>query len=153
MNSSGKTNLKNLAPIFRYFHAGLQTLVIGFFYYQGLLGFRIRAHRKRGELAPGAMKTHRRNGPRLALLVTFGYFLGLFTTTYLSGERFFEHGPHFLNGSFLVLLVSTQYLVSKRIKGRKDSVWRNFHLGNGIFILFILLIQFALGLRLLLFHP
>lgn len=143
--------MKSILSILRFFHAALQSVIIAFFYYQGWLGLRIRTRRKKGELAPGAMKTHRRNGPRIALFLIAGYLLGLFIV-YLAGEDPFAHPLHFLNGSLLVLLVSIQYLVSRHIKGRGDSFWRNIHLINGISILFFLLVQFALGLRIFLAH-
>ena len=136
---------KELISYLQLFHGAYNTAVILIFVYQGILGFRIR----RSDQKPfDLVKLHRKIGPFAAVLGIAGFFAGV-TIIYLDKRHIFEYPFHFINGLAIVLLISTTYIVSGKIKGT-EKLWRDRHYVLGIFIISLYIIQVFLGLGILL---
>ncbi len=133
----------------RLLHGLYNTIIALLFFYQGLLGFKIRRQRKSGK--PSGITTakrHRKLGPVIAILSVTGLFSGI-TLVLIDKGNILEYPPHLIAGVALVLFILVSYRISKKIKG-KDSPFRNPHFIVGICILSIYLIQLFLGLGVLL---
>jgi hypothetical protein len=120
------------------------------FLYQGRLGLRIRRQRKLDN-SPGifeVVKKHRRFGSILVFLGFIGFLAGL-TLAIFDHGRVFEYPLHLMMGLFIVLLLITSFLISKKIRG-SDSPWRTPHFIVGIFIISFYIIQIFIGLGVLL---
>jgi hypothetical protein len=135
--------------LLRILHGAYNTLVALAFLYQGWLGLKIRkAGRSGGAKDFGNIKRHRGNGPVLALLGILGYVAGATLITIDKGH-FFEYRAHHIVGLSIVILLTTTFFVSRKIKG-PVSPWRTPHLLLGLAILVAYLVQLILGLNSLL---
>jgi hypothetical protein len=141
---------KQLILYLKLVHGSFNILVMFLFLYQGRMGLRIRRQRKRGS-GPGVfevVRKHRRFGPILVFIGFIGFLAGLTLVIFDQG-RVFEYPLHLMVGSFIVLLLITTFLISKKIRG-PDSPWRTPHFIVGIFIISFYIIQIFLGLGVLL---
>ncbi len=127
-------------------HGIFNITVMALFLYQAFLGLQIRRSRSSGSPSPGAIRAHRRNGPLWMILATLGYSAGLFLVTVDQG-KILSFPPHFVTGTLIILLLMTTFVVSRQING--DVKWRNRHLGIGIAIITLYIVQILLGIRLL----
>lgn len=140
---------KQLIPYLKLVHGSFNTIVMFLFLYQGRLGLIIRRRRKRG--GPPIFEVtgrHRRFGPIFVFIGFIGFLAGLTLVIFDQG-RVFEYPLHLMMGSFIVLLLTTTFLISKKIRG-PDSPWRTPHFIVGIFIISFYIIQIFLGLGVLL---
>jgi len=113
--------------------------------FQGVLGWRIRRKRVAGVLQDfSVVKRHRALGPVLAALLPISYLVGLITA-YLHNGRLVRYPLHFAIGGFLVAVLGTSFLVSRRIRGAQ-SPWRTPHFALGLLLLSTFLVQIYLGL-------
>jgi hypothetical protein len=139
-----------LVPYFEYFHGFYNLLIVLLFFYQAVLGLKIRRDRLAGKPpAIGVIKKHRQFGPLLAALAPAGFLAGIAIAYLDEGHVFFEHPVHFLTGLVIISLVCITFLVSRRIRSGKAE-WRNAHLIIGILIFCLYLFQAYLGLEILL---
>ena len=130
-------------------HGSFNTIVGFLFLYQGLLGLRIRKERKSGgQRDVMVIKRHRREGPIFAALGVTGYLAGV-VLVYLDTGHLVEYPSHLITGSGIALLITTTYIISKRIKG-SESPWRTPHFVIGLCILFLYILQIYIGLDILL---
>jgi len=140
---------RELLSSLRLVHAVFNTSVMLLFFYHAWLGFTIRrARMAKASLPFGAIKRHRKTGPVLAVLGVLGFFIG-FTLVLLHTGNVLEYPAHFFTGLFIVALLVTTFVMSLRIKS-PDSPYRTPHFIIGVAILFSYLIQFLLGIGLLL---
>jgi len=141
---------KQLIPYLKLVHGSFNTLVMFLFLYQGRLGLKIRGQRKRakGPAVFEVVRKHRRFGPIFVFMGFIGFFAGLMLVIFDQG-RVFEYPLHLMMGLFIVLLLITTFLISKKIRG-PDSPWRTPHFIVGIFIISFYIIQIFLGLGVLL---
>jgi len=132
---------KEIIEYLKLFHGTYNTLIMILFVYQGVLGLKIR----KADIPPvRIIKRHRKTGPVAVVLVTAGFFAGLFIT-FLDVGHIFKYPLHFINGLLLVLALTTTYLISKKIKG-PDKLWRIRHYGFGILIVVLYVVQVLLGI-------
>jgi hypothetical protein len=135
---------RELLSNLRLVHAFYNTGVTALFFYQGWTGFLIRRARKGDRPLPFPMiRRHRKTGPIAAILGVFGFFLGL-TLVLLDTGRILEYPAHLATGFILIMLISTAYAVSRRIKG-PDSPFRTRHSALGAAVLLFYLIEAFLG--------
>lgn len=139
---------KAIISYFGYVHGFYNTLVIIFFLYQGLLGWKIRQARISGNsLSFHTIKRHRKFGPILALFGITGFFAGA-TIVYVQDGRLLEHPVHFFVGLTVVFLIIATFSVSRKITW-KQSPWRTPHFMVGILTLCLYFVQACLGLSML----
>ena len=139
---------KAITLYFRYIHGSYNALVIIFFLYQGLLGWKIRQARMSGKSVPvQSIKRHRKFGPILALFGIAGFFAGA-TIVYISDGRFLEHPFHFFVGLTVVFSIIATFSFSRQITGIQSS-WRTLHFMAGIVTLCLYLVQAYLGISML----
>jgi hypothetical protein len=136
---------KELIEYLKLFHGTYNTVVLLLFFYQGILGLKIRKSENR---PARIIKRHRKIGPVAALLGVAGFIAGM-TVVFIDAGRIFKYPVHFTTGLLIAALIITTYFISKKIKG-PDKYWRDRHYAVGIFILCLYLIQFVLGLGVLL---
>jgi hypothetical protein len=140
---------RELLSSLRLVHAVFNTSVVLLFFYHGWLGFTIRrARRAKAPLPFPVIKRHRTMGPVLTTLGVFGFFIG-FTVVLLHTGNVLEYPAHFFTGLAVLALLVTTFIMSRQIKG-PDSPYRTPHFIIGVAILFSYLIQFLLGIGLLL---
>ena len=134
-----------LAPLHGLFNAAVGVLLI----YQTALGLKIRRARRAGAAFPvHSVRRHRKIGPVLPWLSSFGFAAGLFLIM-LDHLRLLEFPEHFFLGLSIVLLLWLMRRLGARIKG-PSSPLRTPHFLLGIVLLVIYAVQAALGLSLLL---
>lgn len=136
---------KELIEYLKLAHGTYNTFIILLFFYQGILGLKIR--RSEGG-PPRIIRRHRKIGPLAAVLGTAGFFAGM-TVVFLDEGRIFKYPLHFITGMTITILIITAYLISKKIKG-PDRYWRDRHYTVGILILCLYFVQVFLGLGVLL---
>jgi cytochrome b561 len=129
-------------------HGAFNVLLALAFLYQAWMGIAIRRGRKRGRPRPPLIKRHRRLGPLLVVLSIAGYCFGL-ALVLLDKGHVLEYPLHFAVGSLIVLFVSGQFAVSKKIKGR-ESFFRTLHLFIGICIICLYALQMVIGVGVML---
>lgn len=130
-------------------HALLNLVIMVLFIRQGWRGWKIRKRRTAGLPQEGSViRSHRTNGPRLAILAICGYLIGA-TTAFIDHGYIGRYPSHFLVGTILLLLIGVTYFVSRQIKGR-GLQGRNVHAALGVVILTLYPIQVLLGLGVLL---
>lgn len=140
---------RHILPYLRDTHGLYNILIALLFFYQGHLGFAIRRQRKAGKpISSRVARRHRKFGPFLVIMAILGFIAGL-TLVLIDKGNVFEYPLHLFAGVTIVLLVSTSYGISKKIKG-KDSPFRPPHFIIGIKILTVYLIAIFLGLGILL---
>ena len=133
----------------RLLHGAYNTLVALAFVYQGWLGLKVNKSRRSGDGGDfRAIRLHRGNGPILVLLGALGYVAGI-ALIVLDKGHIFEYRLHHLVGMTIVILLAATFLVSRKIKG-PISPWRTPHFLLGLAILGAYLVQFLLGLNILL---
>ncbi len=130
-------------------HGSYNIAMMVLFFRQGALGFAIRRERvaRRVPLFE-AIKRHRRAGPGLILLGVLGFLVGA-VLALIDHGHILHYPRHFFTGAALVFLLSTTYLVSRKIKGTAP-VWRLLHSVMGVMILALYLAQLYLGLQIFL---
>ncbi len=139
---------KQLLSDLQLIHAFYNITVVLLFWYQAWLGMKIRRTRQnRAQLPFSAIKRHRKGGPIFAAAAFAGYFMGLFVV-FLDKGKIFEHRLHFLTGSAIMLLITANIVISRRIKGQ-SPVYRNRHFLTGIAVLGLYLLQIFLGIGIL----
>lgn len=130
-------------------HGSYNAIIALLFTYHGSLGLRIRKERRaEGKRDFQVIRRHRTRGPMFALLGILGYCAGP-AIVYIDKGHLIEYPLHIMAGSCLALLIVTNYITSKRIKG-PDSPWRTPHFIIGLAILLLYVIQIFLGLDILL---
>jgi len=140
---------RQLIPYLALGHGFFNLLVVGFFVRQGWLGLSIRRARLRGASPPLAMiRSHRRNGPVLALLGGMGFLAGI-VLVFLDKGILNQYPLHLLVGSIIVLTLGALYFLSRQIKGA-ESPYRTPHASLGLLLLCLYLLQVFLGLGILL---
>lgn len=140
-----KLTIYHLKPLHGAFNTGIFFLLV----LQGLLGLKIRTHRKAGApQAIDAVRKHRSLGPVVAFCASLGFCAGA-ALAYLDHGQIMKYPRHFFVGLSIVCLLVTTALVSKRITA-KTAVLRNLHFGLGIAILILYAVQIFLGLRMIL---
>ncbi len=117
------------------------------FMYQGSLGLRIRSGRKEGSIIPAVVRRHRKLGPVLAMLGIAGFLSGVFLASVDRG-KILKYPLHLAAGFIVAVLISTTFLISKKIRGR-DTAWRQPHFFTGIATLFIYFVQVLIGIGIL----
>ena len=133
-----------------YIHGSYNALIILFFLYQGILGWKIRRARMSGNSTSiQTIKRHRKFGPIIALFGIAGFFAGA-TIVYVSEGRFLEHPVHFFVGLTVVFSIIVTFSVSRKISGAQ-SPWRRPHVIVGILTLCLYFFQAYLGLSMLFF--
>jgi len=133
----------------KYLHGLFNGTVILLFLYQGWLGLTIRRDRIAGRPpTAGAIKRHRKMGPVLAFLGIAGFFAGVIIV-YIHEGHILEHPVHFMVGLSIASLITTTYLISKKIRGGRTS-FRTPHFFVGIAIICLYLIQAFIGISILL---
>ncbi len=126
-------------------HGSYNIVMMVLFIRQGAVGIAIRRERMAGRPPLfEAIKRHRRAGPILTLLGTFGFVAGAVLALVDHGHILY-YPRHFIAGAVLVLLIGTTYLISRKIKGPSPP-WRLAHFITGIAILALYLVQVYLGL-------
>jgi cytochrome bd-type quinol oxidase subunit 2 len=136
---------KELIEYLKLFHGAFNTAVLMLIVYQGMLGLRIRTS---AALPFNTIRKHRKTGPVAVVLGTAGFTAGM-TIAFLDHGRIFKYPLHFMCGLLVVTLLITTYFISKKIKG-PDKYWRNRHYAIGIVIVLLYIVQFVLGLGILL---
>ncbi|GAB4388363.1 MAG: hypothetical protein Kow0025_07190 [Thermodesulfovibrionales bacterium] len=125
-------------------HGGFNILVMALFFYQGLLGLRIRKSRKAGRPDAVSVRRHRRLGPVAAALGPGGFLAGL-TLVYLDAGHALKHPLHFAFGAAIVVAISAAFALSRKIR-EAESPWRKRHMAAGFAILILYAVQAYLGL-------
>lgn len=135
--------------LLRILHGAYNILIALLLVYQGWLGLTIRRERLAGS-ARGSriIRRHRGNGPVLVLLAILGYVAGA-ALIYIDKGHWFEYPIHHLAGVAIVLLLAAAFLISRKITD-PASPWRTPHFMLGLAILSAYLVQFFLGLNILL---
>jgi hypothetical protein len=130
-------------------HGSYNIVMMVLFIRQGVLGIAIRRERVAGRTPLfAAIKRHRREGPILTLLGTFGFLAGALLA--LADHGHILHYPrHFITGAILVLLLGATYQISRKIRGPAPP-WRIVHFVMGIVIVALYLGQVYLGLEIFL---
>jgi len=135
---------KNILEYLRAIHGIYNFSVFCLFIYQGILGIKIRrARRAERPLPINAIKRHRRQGPTFALLGVMGYVFGAILG-YLDDGLPIKYIAHFLNGTLIATLITTTYIISRKIKA--GSTFRTPHAIIGILILLLYVLQILLGI-------
>ena len=135
--------IADLKPV----HGVVNMFVMLLFWYQALLGYKIRKARKAGGLNPRAVKRHRKAGPFFALLATTGYGGGALLG-YFDNGRLLKYPLHFINGTVIVMVIITTFIVSRRMTPQ-DARLRTLHLALGLLILCLYALQIFLGIGIL----
>jgi hypothetical protein len=126
-------------------HGSYNIVMMVLFIRQGVVGIAIRRERVAGRTPLfEAIKRHRRAGPILTLLGSFGFLAGALIG-FIDHGHLLHYPRHFITGAVLVLLLGVTYLISRKIKG-PALPWRFVHLITGIAILALYLVQVYLGL-------
>ncbi|RJR17620.1 MAG: DUF4079 family protein [Nitrospiraceae bacterium] len=136
---------RELITYLKLFHGAFNSLVILLFFYQGILGVRIRKAKNK---PVHIIRRHRKTGPVIAVLGTLGFLAGI-VVIFLDTGRILKYPPHFLLGLIIVLLIATTFTISRKIKG-PDPYWRNRHYALGVLIILLYFVQAFLGLGVLL---
>ncbi len=131
----------------RLLHGSYNAFVMFLFFYQGLLGLRIRKDRKTGGRATKSIKRHRKMGPVIAVLGVAGFLAGV-VLVYIDKGHLLEYPLHFLTGLSIALSITATFFVSRKIKGI-ELPWRVLHFRLGILIVSLYSIQIFLGLGIL----
>ncbi len=132
----------------RIFHGLYNTTIFLLFLYQASLGYRIRKARLQGTPAPQIIKIHRMAGPVFAILGIGGFLAGAILVLIDKGHLL--HFPvHFFTGLLIVLVIVSTFLVSRRITMQSISI-RKLHMGFGVVLLGLYLIQILIGLSVIL---
>jgi len=131
-----------------YLHGFYNGMVMILLFYQGWLGISVRrARRSKAPFPLKAVKRHRKIGPILALFGGLGFLFGLVLVLLDSGQAL-EFPPHLFVGLAIVVLLTSTFLISRKIKS-PDSPFRTSHFGLGLFVLLLYIIQSFLGLGVL----
>jgi uncharacterized membrane protein YozB (DUF420 family) len=139
---------KAITSYLGYIHGSYNAVLIIFFLYQGMLGWKIRQARMSDHSLPvHTVKRHRKIGPFLAPFGIAGFFAGA-TIVYINEGRFLEHPVHFFVGLTLVCSIIATFSVSRKIKGTQ-SRWRTPHFMFGVLTLCLYIVQAYLGLSML----
>jgi Protein of unknown function (DUF4079) len=101
-----------------------------------------------GQRNPALIRRHRRGGPVFALMGMAGYLAGA-VLVFIDKGHLVEFPLHLMTGSGIVLLITTAFILSRKIKG-SASPWRTPHFIVGLFILLLYLLQTYIGLNILL---
>jgi len=140
---------KEFIAYFKIVHGFFNLCMMALFCYQGWLGYLIRQARSSGVPIPlDAVRKHRKAGPVFALWGSMGYISGI-VVVLLDKGRVLEYLLHLLVGSLLVIIISSLYAISLRIKGPEPH-YRNVHFGLGMCLLALYVCQVLLGLGILL---
>ena len=139
-------------PFIAYFklaHGLFNLCMLFLFSWQGWMGHRIRKARRTGAPTPlDLVRRHRTAGPVFALWGALGFVAGM-SVVLLDKGRVLEYPLHFFVGLSIVLCICGVYVISRRIKG-PDPAYRNIHLGLGLLLLTLYVVQVLLGLGILL---
>ncbi len=130
-------------------HGFYNSVMMFLFIYQGVLGIRIRAQRKKGagSVRFEIVKRHRNTGPFLAVAGVAGFFFGAILT-YIDNGRVLKYPIHFFTGLIIASLIVSTYSISRKIRNETQNM-RNIHYVIGITILCLYPLQVLLGLGIL----
>lgn len=141
--------MRQMISNLRYVHAAYNITMLVMFYYHGSVGLRIRSARLRGAPANfGLIKRHRKLGPVIAPLGILGFLIGVFVIL-LDKGRISVYPIHFIVGASIASALIATWLISRKIKGSSPQA-RKMHFIAGLIILALYVVQFLLGIGILL---
>jgi hypothetical protein len=144
-----KMILNEYLDVLKILHGSYNTLVMFLFFYQGLIGLKIRRERIQGKTRNFSLiRKHRKAGPILAILGILGFFLGL-ALVQIDKGHLVQYPLHFLVGLLLVALIVLMYFISRKIKGLESS-FRAYHFAMGLLLMVLYIVQVFIGLDVLL---
>ena len=143
-----KMILNEYLDVLKILHGSYNTVVMFLFFYQGLIGLKIRRERIQGKTRDFSLiKKHRKAGPIFAILGILGFFIGLVLVLIDKGHLL-QYPLHFVIGLLLVSLIAVVYFISRKIKGL-ESPLRAPHFVMGLILIVIYIVQIFIGLDVL----
>ena len=138
---------KELIASLKLFHGSYNAVMMALFFYQGWIGLSIRRARLNNTPIPfHLVRRHRKFGPLLALFGGSGFLIGI-AVVLLDTGKLLEYPLHLVVGMLIVAGIAGLFAVSKMITAAR---YRGLHAGLGLLLLTLYVVQFVLGLGILL---
>jgi hypothetical protein len=134
---------KQVIAYLKLLHGAYNLFIMFLWWYQALMGGRVRKTRKSGGLNPKAVRRHRKSGPVISYLAVAGYLWGA-VLGYIDNGRLLKYPLHFITGSIIILVIITISIISRSITVR-ESFSRDLHVILGLVLLCLYGIQAFLG--------